>query len=151
MRDSRALSAATATAEGALLTGAAAAADTTAGGTVKSLLSRSGRRVTGLGALQALSYGIHNSGTLWLIAAAKFLSALSIALETDAFQPNYLANLLAVVVWVAAFGSAVSAATLLSTRPEESMRAESARVTKARVVGFVVFLIGLAAAYYLTV
>jgi hypothetical protein len=150
MRDMKALSTVTATAEATLLAGAAAAADTTAGGTVKSLVSRSGKRVTGIGALQALSYGVHNSGTIWLMAAAKFLSAVSVASENQALQPNYLANILAVVVWVAAIGSAVSAATMLSTRPKESMKAESARVTKARVVGFVVFLIGLAAAYFLT-
>jgi len=164
MRDMGAQNAAAATAEGGLLAGAATAASSAAGGTVKSLFSRSRRkggrviveRVTGTRALIAISYGAHNSGTLWFMTAAKFLSALSIVLENGEFQPNYLANILAVVVWVAAFGSAVSTLFLLLTKSDEktdsveSMKAESARLTKSRFLGFVVFLIGLAVAYYLT-
>jgi hypothetical protein len=150
MRDMKALSTATATAEGVLLAGTAAATGTTAGGTVRSLFSRSGKRITGLGALQALAYSVHKSGTLWLIAAAKFLSAISIVSENAALEPNSWANILAVVVWVAAVGSAVSAVMVLSTRPGESMKAESARVSKSRVVGFIVFLVGMVVAYYLT-
>jgi hypothetical protein len=150
MRDSRSLSTTTSTAEAILLAGAAAATDTTAGGTVKSLLSRSGKRVTGLGSLQALAYSFHKSGTVWLIAAAKFLSAISIASENAALEPNPLANTLAVIVGVAAVGSAASSAIVLLTRPPDSLKAESNRVWKARSVGFIVFLVGLAAAYYLT-
>lgn len=149
MKDMRALSTATATAEGVVAAGAAAAAGTAAGGTVKSLVTRSGKKITGLGSLQALAYSLHKSRTLLIIAAAKFLSAISIALENDAFQPNYWANTLAVVVWIGAIGSAVSAGIVLSSPPGETGRAESARVSKALIVGFVVFLIGVALAYYL--
>ncbi len=149
VKDMRSLSTATAVAEGALAAAAAAASATAAGGTVKSLVARSGRRITGLVAIQALAYSVHKNYTLWIIAAAKFLSALSIALETDQLQPNYLANTLAIAVWIGALGSAVSAAILLSSRPGETIRAESARTSKARIVGFVIFLIGVALAFYL--
>jgi hypothetical protein len=153
MKDMRGLSATGAAAEGVVATGAAAAAGTAAGGTVKSLYTPSGKRITGpdraIHSFQALAYSVHSSRTLYIIAAAKILSAISIALENDAFQPNYWWNMLAVGVSIVAIGSAVSAALVLLTPPKIGEKAETGRIRQTWIPGIVVILIGVALVYSL--
>ncbi len=150
VKDFKALSTATSTAEGVLLATGAAALDAAAAGTFKSLLAPSGKRITGLKSFQALAYSVHKSYTLWFLAAAKLLSSFSIALESEQLQPNYYANTLAILVWIAALASAFSSAILLLSRPQAAVKAESARAMKARGVGLLIFLLGAILAFYLS-
>jgi len=186
MKDMKGASATTDVGEGVVAGGAAVATGSTAGGTVKSLRVRRivvrGKRfrispeptsVKGLGALQALSYGVHKSVTLWLITVAKILSAISWFLYDESVsvysQPvsyNFF-SLISTFVWVAVVASAVSAAFLLSSESlqverekqpdatafkkamDEATAAETKRLWNSRAILLVTFLIVAALAFNL--
>lgn len=149
VKDFRTLSTTVDTAEGVLAGGSALASGTLATGTIRSLVRRTGKPVKGLEAVEAFVFSVSGKGsyTLWLIAAAKLLTAIATVFEYSAV--GYVTTTIATIVWLGVIGSAIAAVFLLLTKEELGI-SENMRVMKARSLGLVVFVIALIATIFLS-
>ena len=157
-RDAKGMAVTNAGAQGVVAAGAGVAADGVAGGTIRSLFQRKRGQfrdgkfvieergdkvqaipVTGLTAVEPLAFSVSRKGsfTLWLIASAQILSAVALFFEDSA--PGFV--VIPTIVWIATIGSAISAFLTLVTPEELTIEEDRGRVTKARIIGVISFVI----------
>jgi hypothetical protein len=146
VKDFRALNSSTDAGEAALAAGGALAANALAGGTVRSLIPIPGKKEERkpLHAVEALFFSVSTKGssTLWLVALAKFFTAIAVIFEGSPF--DIVTTTIPTILSIAAIGSAFSAIRILTTPTGTTEKKERSRINMARGLGFVVFLILLA-------